>query len=192
MAELIPSTKNIPGLDKPADWVLWYKSVRAYAQTHRVWKYCDPDSSDTVPDEVPDPTIEQWASDNSNWYTIWRDRKADVERILERYCKVTQRIYDTVGPTYQNRIGLSDTPRDILRNLKDAVGYSSNIIESTLELELVRLYKGPGGSNLHQWLSDWNSLNQQAHRIYSEVLSEAVLMKRFVESAYSSNIAFAI
>ena len=74
--------------------------------------------------------------------------------------------------------------------LKEAIGYTNDMVEHLLEKDHARLIKGPSKTNITKWLSDWNSLSAQAIAIQSPGLSEHRLCRDFVRSTHNSNDLF--
>lgn len=190
MSELVPATKTIAMLSEPSDWNPWMRSIRQYARSMNVWNWCDPDGTDTLNANVPQPP-QQYKVAHPYWYTEWRDQKLDAERLLEKVQKVATRIGDTIAVSYLNTIpDEADTPRAMLRALRTAVGYNDELVETQLEAEHKRLMKGPSRTKISAWVNDWITLLGKASSLTDSQFTEWRLVRDFINASAKSCPSF--
>lgn len=129
-------TKNVPFLEKPSDWTPWLRNIRLSAQSHGIWKYASPDSTEefrqlTEADRADAGDVIFRALVNEN-----QEQKKQL-RIL------SSRIVDTISTGYQARIPDDcEEPRERLQALKKSVGMTDRLREQMVEERLEKLLKG--------------------------------------------------
>ena len=83
---------------------------------------------------------------------MYKDKQFDAKK--QGIAEVKGRIKDTVSIQYLSRLTNTMTPRQMIITLKEAIGYTNDVVEHLLEKDHSRLIKGPSKTNITKWLSD--------------------------------------